>query len=169
MFSLCCGRSATILLLLSFLASQVLGQTCNTDQNPYCAGNSKFEELCCPYPAVCYWADRYGAIGCCQPGQICTADGATIAPTLYGTYTTYATPTASTLIQLSTQGLGTTGNIGYSTITVTGGVAEPTAATAVRYTTTGGVIIVNDARRATESQLATQFSLGLAILAWIIF
>ena len=26
--------------------------SCNTDQNPYCAGNSEFEALCCPYPSV---------------------------------------------------------------------------------------------------------------------
>src|SRR5271154_195292 len=74
-------RSALILILVSFLTSQVLAQ-CNTNQNPYCAGNSKFEQLCCPYPAVCYYSNRYGGVGCCQPGQKCYGNGITITPTL---------------------------------------------------------------------------------------
>ncbi|ETN41948.1 uncharacterized protein HMPREF1541_03887, partial [Cyphellophora europaea CBS 101466] len=44
---------------------------CNTDQNPYCRGNDQFEAICCPYPNVCYWADRQGTPGCCAAGSVC--------------------------------------------------------------------------------------------------
>merc|ERR1712000_480717 len=65
----------------------VVGNSCGTDQNPYCAGNSVLEQLCCPYPNVCYWQNRNGDPGCCPAGQWC--DGSypthlrTIQP-LYG-------------------------------------------------------------------------------------
>lgn len=48
---------------------------CNTDQNPYCRGNNEFEQLCCPYPSVCYWADRQGTPACCAAGQVCLDGG----------------------------------------------------------------------------------------------
>jgi hypothetical protein len=155
-------RSALILILVSFLTSQVLAQ-CNTNQNPYCAGNSKFEQLCCPYPAVCYYSDRYGGVGCCQPGQKCYGNGVTIAPTLI-LPATAQTVQSTQMIQT----IQTTPNGGYSTITVTGGIPAATVATAIGYTTTAGVIIANDASRAIGNTYTTQFSLGLTLLAWIL-
>jgi hypothetical protein len=158
-------RSALILILVSFLTSQVLAQ-CNTDQNPYCAGNSKFEQLCCPYPAVCYYANRYGGVGCCQPGQKCYGNGVTIAPTLI----LVSTPAITQTVQPTqmTQTIQATQNGGYSTITVTGGIPAATVATAVGYTTTAGVIIANDASRAMGNIYTTQLSVGLTLLAWIL-
>ena len=151
------GRSALILIVASLLTSQVLSQ-CNTNQNPYCAGQSKFEQLCCPYPAVCYWTDRSGTPGCCQPGQVCVGNGngVTITPTLLP-----VTPPATT--QTVGTPLATTPNGGYATLTVTGGVAGNTPAA---YTTTAGVIVANDASQALRSVPGTYFSLGLAVLAW---
>jgi hypothetical protein len=149
-------RSALILILVSFLTSQVFAQ-CNTNQNPYCAGNSKFEQLCCPYPAVCYYSDRYGGVGCCQPGQKCYGVGITITPTLI----LASTPAITQTVQPAQNG-------GYSTITVTGGIPAATVATAAGYTTTAGVIIANDASRAIGNTYTTQFSLGLTLLAWIL-
>jgi hypothetical protein len=149
MSSLYGRRSALKLLLVAVLTPQVLAQSCNTDQNPYCAGNSHFEQLCCPYPAVCYYANRYGAVGCCQPGQICTGTDVTLNP---GT-----APATTPTVQ----------NGGYSTVTITGGVAGATVATAVGYTTTAGVIIANDASHAKGLKHATHFTMGLAMMAWI--
>ena len=167
-------RSALTLILVSFLTSQVLAQ-CNTDQNPYCAGNSKFEQLCCSYPAVCYYSDRYGGVACCQPGQKCYGNGVTITPTLIpvSTLATMQTiqtaqPTQPTQTIQTTQAVQTTQNGGYSTITVTGGIPATTVATAIGYTTTAGVIIANDASRAIGNTYATQFFLGLTLLAWIL-
>jgi hypothetical protein len=170
-------RSALTLILVSFLTSQVLAQ-CNTDQNPYCAGNSKFEQLCCSYPAVCYYSDRYGGVACCQPGQKCYGNGVTITPTLIpvSTLATMQTiqtaqptqPTQTIQTIQTTQAVQTTQNGGYSTITVTGGIPATTVATAIGYTTTAGVIIANDASRAIGNTYATQFFLGLTLLAWIL-
>ena len=67
------------LSLLSFILSLVEAQ-CNTDQNPYCAGNAQFEQLCCPYPNVCYWQNRNGDPGCCPAGQACNGGGGGYVP-----------------------------------------------------------------------------------------
>jgi hypothetical protein len=166
MFTLYSRRTALILLLVSSLISHVCAQSCDTNQNPYCAGDSQFAQLCCPYPAVCYYANRYGAVGCCQPGQICRGTGATIIPVQTTQITQIIQTTYTTQMQ-TTQPTPTTQNGGYSTITITGGLAPTTVATAIGYTTTGGVIIANDASRALVRH-ATHFSVGLAVLAWII-
>lgn len=70
----------TLLILLT-IPSLTLAQ-CNTDQNPYCRGNRQFEAICCPYPNVCYWADRQGTPACCSAGQVCLdgAGGGLITP-----------------------------------------------------------------------------------------
>lgn len=71
--------SLAVLAVASLLPT-VFAQ-CLTDQNPYCRGNSKFEQICCPYPNVCYWADRQGTPACCPAGQVCLdRDGITIQP-----------------------------------------------------------------------------------------
>lgn len=64
---------------------------CETDQNPYCAGNAIFEQICCTYPDVCYWANRDGQPGCCPHGQVC--DG--LAP--YSTRSTWKAPITTTI------------------------------------------------------------------------
>ena len=158
-------RSALILILVSFLTSQVLAQ-CNTNQNPHCAGNSKFEQLCCPYPAVCYYSNRYGGVGCCQPGQKCYGNGITITPTLIPVSTLAPAQTMQSTQMIQT--IQPTQNGGYSTITVTGGIPAATVATAIGYTTTAGVIMANDASQAIGNTYTTQFSLGLTLLAWIL-
>ena len=86
-------RLFTILLTLLFLLSTTSAQ-CNTDQNPYCKGNSKLESLCCPYPNVCYWADRQGTPACCPAGRSCQgADGIISVPSQPDQTTIYQTPT----------------------------------------------------------------------------
>lgn len=44
------------------------GDNCATADNPTCAANSG---LCCPYPAHCYWVDKYFTYGCCPAGINC--------------------------------------------------------------------------------------------------
>ena len=66
---------ALLSLILTFVEAQ-----CNTDQNPYCAGNDQFEQLCCPYPNVCYWQNRNGDPGCCPAGQACIDGGGSDQP-----------------------------------------------------------------------------------------
>jgi hypothetical protein len=72
---------ALLLSIALYPKIQVLAQSlrCNTNQNPYCAGNDDFESLCCPSPNVCYWADRQGTPACCPYGQVCLdRDGFTV-------------------------------------------------------------------------------------------
>ncbi|KIW99764.1 uncharacterized protein Z518_10692 [Rhinocladiella mackenziei CBS 650.93] len=83
-------------LLSLLVVTSVSQNSCGTDQNPYCAGNDVFEQLCCPYPNVCYWQNRDGAPGCCPAGQVCDGDTpyytpvSTLQPT---TITASPTPT----------------------------------------------------------------------------
>ncbi|EXJ92086.1 hypothetical protein A1O3_00636 [Capronia epimyces CBS 606.96] len=88
----------TVLLALLFgLGVLSTAQSnCGTDQNPYCAGNSLLEQLCCPYPNVCYWQDRDGAPGCCPAGQAC--NGQTYVPpsTIHPTTVTITSTSKST-------------------------------------------------------------------------
>ncbi|KIY01957.1 uncharacterized protein Z520_02095 [Fonsecaea multimorphosa CBS 102226] len=114
---------AVIVILISVLELPfaVAQNSCGTDQNPYCAGDSTFEQLCCPYPDVCYWQNRNGDPGCCPAGQVC--DGS--SP--YYTSTLQPTPTLQTT------------TIHPSTITVTPTPAPPPPTTVV---TGGGVIII---------------------------
>lgn len=149
----------TLLLTLSTTSAQ-----CNTDQNPYCKGNSKLESLCCPYPNVCYWADRQGTPACCPAGQSCQgADGIISvpsqpdqtptlapAPTTQQEYTTITSyPVAPT-----TQGGGTvvvvpTTNNQAPTLTTTvypgGGIATTVASVYQGVTATVGSVIAGAA------------------------
>src|SRR4051794_21736428 len=68
-------HQTSIPLLLYLLVGFVTGQSCNTNQNPYCSGVAQFEVLCCPYPNVCYWEDRDGQAACCPAGQNCNVNG----------------------------------------------------------------------------------------------
>lgn len=107
-----------VLLLFAILPSQVLAQTCNTNQNPTCSGNSKFEALCCPAPNVCYWQNRYEVAGCCPAGQVCgegnndggetepttTNGGGLATTTVTGAWTT--TAQGGLITETATQGQG---------------------------------------------------------------
>lgn len=120
-----CDSLIQIVVLLIFTSS-VHSQSCNTDQNPTCRGQSAFNSLCCPYPSVCYWADRYRSVGCCPSGQTCLgANGpiqnnngvttypyTTITSTYTGAYTTTgaaALPTVTTTVvnQVASQAVPT--------------------------------------------------------------
>jgi hypothetical protein len=70
------SQSAIALItVLSLVPSYVLSQACAaTSQNPRC--DPSFSNLiCCPYPNVCYWADRQKTPGCCPQGQVCGVGG----------------------------------------------------------------------------------------------
>ncbi|KIW34545.1 uncharacterized protein PV07_01322 [Cladophialophora immunda] len=114
---------AVIVTLLSALGprSTAAQNSCGTDQNPYCAGDSTFEQICCPYPNVCYWQNRNGEPGCCPAGQVC--DGS--SP--YYPSTPQPTPTLQTT------------TVHPSTITIT---PTPVPAPSTTVVTGGGIIIV---------------------------
>lgn len=66
-------QAAILLSIASSLFTTTIHATCNTDQNPYCAGNSLFEQLCCNPGSICYWSNS-GAASCCQAGTDCSWD-----------------------------------------------------------------------------------------------
>ncbi|KIV92438.1 hypothetical protein PV10_03737 [Exophiala mesophila] len=84
-----------LLLCVAFLLNLVTicraSGPCETDQNPYCAGDAIFEQICCTYPDVCYWANRDGQPACCPHGQVCSG----LAP--YSTRTTWKAPITTTI------------------------------------------------------------------------
>jgi len=107
------------LTILAYLFSISGAQSpCGTDQNPYCAGNDLFEQICCSYPNVCYWANRDGQPACCPYGQVC--DG--VAP--YTTRTTIIAPSTITSIRPTT-------------ITT-----APPLSTITSYVSGGGIVVV---------------------------
>lgn len=95
-----------ILLPIAFiLFTTTIHAQCNTDQNPSCAGNSQFEQLCCAPGSVCYWSNRNGDPACCPAGTDCQGDGGPafvasnqVQATTYFAQTTYS----STIPQEST-------------------------------------------------------------------
>lgn len=115
---------------------------CGTNQNPYCAGNSQFEAICCPYPNVCYWEDRLGQPACCPAGQSCASAGGSGPPILSPqptTITSMPPTTSQTTTSLST----TTITISHSsptlvTTTINGIVTVTSPATIT--VTTGGLV-----------------------------
>ncbi|EXJ93738.1 hypothetical protein A1O1_02131, partial [Capronia coronata CBS 617.96] len=88
----------TILLtvLLGIVVLSLAQSNCGTNQNPYCAGNSVFEQLCCPYPDVCYWQNRDGAPGCCPQGQVCNGQAYNPPTTVHPTTITITSSTSET-------------------------------------------------------------------------
>lgn len=68
-------QAAILLSVASFLfTTTVHAANCNTGQNPYCAGNAQFEQLCCNPGSICYWSNQNGAAACCQAGTDCSGD-----------------------------------------------------------------------------------------------
>ncbi|EHY54323.1 hypothetical protein ABEF92_008776 [Exophiala dermatitidis] len=86
------GLAVLLMLLFTSLVRATAQDDCGTNQNPYCAGNSLLESLCCPYPNVCYWQNRDGAPGCCPQGQVCNGQPYN-APTTWHATTIVATTT----------------------------------------------------------------------------
>lgn len=116
-----CARS-TLLYLIFLLLTSLTNCQCNTDQNPYCAGNSQFEQLCCTYPNICYWSNRNGDPACCQAGSDCRGDGGP-APTVV-VYTAVQQTTVQTTYLVQT--VYTTTTPQYSTVTYYSNYAAPT-------------------------------------------
>lgn len=117
-----------IFLVFQSLYTLVNCATCNTAQNPSCAGVAQFEALCCPAPSVCYWANRDGAAACCPAGQNCNA-AATGA--VYSYYTTPAV-VSQVVVYSSTS----------TTPTLTTHLTTTTIAGIVTVTTTAGFILI---------------------------
>ncbi len=122
----------------------VVGNSCGTDQNPYCAGNSVLEQLCCPYPNVCYWQNRNGDPGCCPAGQWCDGSYPYYSPTHNPTTIWVTTPTSTCTTTTPNVITTTTWNSCQQCVTVTSGVVPVTTVTQGQpQTTANGVIIVN--------------------------
>lgn len=88
---------AVLVLLTSLLTCLTCAQSCNTDQNPYCRGNSQFEQICCPPGNICYWSNRNGDPACCQAGSDCRGDGGP------GPVVITSTPNPTTLVISTSQ------------------------------------------------------------------
>ena len=90
-----------ILFFLLALSSPAFSQ-CNTSDNPTCGKDKRFDALCCPYPNICYWADRQQNAACCPAGQTCLTGGqggepvSTITPVIKTTLSTIAQPESTT-------------------------------------------------------------------------
>ena len=70
----------SILLALSIFTTEVSAQQTCTQQNPSCAGDSRFNNILCCAPSVCYFQDRAATPGCCPQGQVCGVVGGQPAP-----------------------------------------------------------------------------------------
>lgn len=94
------------MLYFSFIAVALFATSvpaqCDTNQNPYCAGQPQFEQLCCQYPAVCYWSNRNGDPACCAAGQDCRADGGP-GTSIIPVPVTYVQPTTAYVTSVYTQ------------------------------------------------------------------
>lgn len=187
--------SLVSLTVVAFFSSLSWAQSpCGTDQNPYCAGNALFEQLCCTYPNVCYWANRDGQPACCPYGQVC--DGT--AP--YSTRTTIITPITITSIHPTTKTTApppstitsynppstvtsfisgwceggpcstvTSGAAGvYSTITsgVIGVYSTVTQEIGQAFSSVSGVLVGNAAPRTTKSATGSLIAALLLSIAW---
>lgn len=117
-------RATLICLVHLLLASLTLSQ-CNTNQNPYCAGNSQFEQLCCPSPNICYWSNRNGDPACCQAGSDCRGSGGP-GPSVVA-FTAVQQTTVQTTYYVQTVYSTTTPH--YSTVTYWSSYSPPPATT----------------------------------------
>ena len=123
---------------VALISHCVCQNSCGTDQNPYCKGNSVFEQICCPYPNVCYWQNRDGTPGCCPAGQVC--DGSSpyspSTPTLGPTVrTSTITPSTITITPTPTT---TAGGGGGGVIIITTNPNGPSVITTQPQTTLTG-------------------------------
>ncbi|KAL9106535.1 MAG: hypothetical protein Q9227_008450 [Pyrenula ochraceoflavens] len=94
--------------------SPALSQQCNTADNPTCGHEKAFDALCCPYPNICYWANRQKQAACCPAGQTCLTGGeggepaSTITPVVRTTLSTIAQPESTTSTYTYTEPHSTT-------------------------------------------------------------
>lgn len=93
----------TVLALFALFPSPLLFQSnCNTQDNPTCGKDKRFDALCCPYPNICYWANRQQEAACCPAGQTCLTGGSagepvsTIRPVVQTTLSTIRESTTFT-------------------------------------------------------------------------
>lgn len=143
-----------VLLLSTFSAAQ---ENCNTQANPYCAGDARFANICCPSPSACYFRDRLGTPACCSAGQICINNGqsnpppaiATVAPNSAVSLVSGLGPITASLNILTTNSLPLT---------------TPVAA----FSTVGG-LLVGAARPIARAKEATPALLPLVLMMWDIF
>jgi hypothetical protein len=144
----------SVLLLSSFSAAQ---QNCNTQANPYCAGDSRFANICCPQPSVCYFKDRLGTPACCAAGQICLNNGPNNPPPAI------ATVAPNSAISLVSELGSITASVSLFT---TNGLSLTTPAAAF---STVGTLLVGAARPIARATEATPIMLPLVLMAWSIF
>lgn len=138
----CPTRFVRQLLIAVALLTTTAYTQCNTDQNPYCAGNSALEALCCTYPSVCYWSNRNGDAACCPAGTDCSGDG---GPLLVDN-----TPSPVTQVQQSTYYVANTYSYTEpqtSTVTYyysTSSSSPPPQFTSLSTVVAPGVVVVTD-------------------------
>jgi hypothetical protein len=143
-----------VLLLSTFSAAQ---ENCNTQANPYCAGDSRFANICCPQPSVCYFRDRLGTPACCGAGQICINNPPNNPPPAIATV---APNSAVSLVS----GLGSiTASVN---ILTANGLSLTTPAAAF---STVGILLVGAARPIARAKEATPIILPLMLMAWSMF
>lgn len=163
LFSFICAMassfSSRFALMIFFIALiSVLSSAqnnCNTQANPYCAGDVRFANLCCPSPSVCYFQDRSGTPGCCAAGQICTPARNNPQP-----LPTIAPNGAVSLVS----GLGQI--TASMTMLTTNSLSLTTPAGA--FSTVGG-LLVGAARPFARAKEATPTLLPILLMAWHMF
>ena len=166
-------------LLAAWIAPVEAGNSCGTDQNPSCKGNSVLEAICCPYPNVCYWQNN-GSPGCCAYGQSCDGSSPNTTPTTTTTCTTTPTTTwgycngcATTTNYCNECATTTTYCNECATTTVTSQVVPVyttvTQNAAQAYTTVNGVIYVNAAPKSEFSTILTAMMAAMSALVCNIF
>jgi hypothetical protein len=138
-----------IFLFPSFSTAQ---DNCNTQANPFCAGDARFANICCPSPSVCYFRDRLGTPSCCGAGQICLAAQTTPPPSIPNS----AVSLVSSLGQVTT-----------SMNMLTTSVLSTTAP-AGAFSTVGG-LLVGAALPILRAKQATPVILPLLLMAWHLF
>jgi hypothetical protein len=155
-FMSCC-RTLLPFFFICFLSPLCLGQSnCNTQANLYCRGDSRFANICCPSPSVCYFKDRWGTPACCGAGQICTGVQNTPRPAV----TTIAPNSAVILVS----GFGQI-TASMNTLTASGISMTTTAAA---FSTVGG-LLVGAARPIVRVKEATPILIPFLLMAWHIF
>lgn len=139
-----------IYFLSGFSAPQ---EGCNTQANPYCAGDPRFANICCPSPSVCYFQDRLGTPGCCAAGTFCSTAGNNPSPPI-------ATVAPSSAISLAS-GLGQI----TASMTILSANSVVLATPAAAFSTVGG-LLVGAARPIAQAKEACLILVPVCLIAW---
>lgn len=151
-----CGLSMLLVLVLLLSAFSSAQTNCNTQANPYCAGDLRFANIICPCPNVCYFSDRLGTPSCCGAGQICLSAQNVPPPGIATVAPNSAVSLVSTLGQVTaSMSMFTTNALSLST---------PAAA----FSTVGG-LLVGAARPIVRAKETTPVLLPFLLMAWHIF